>query len=585
MDQRNFFAELKRRNVYKVAVAYAVVGWLLVQIATQVFPFFEIPNWAVRLVVLLIIIGFPIALVIAWAFESTPQGIKRTEAADAAGQHSRGKAWIYVVVIGAALSIGLFFLGRYTAGNNSSASPTALPEKSIAVLPFDNQNRDPDSDYLCDGIPESIINSLSELPKLRVMSRNSAFHYKGKDVDAQTVAKQLKVQTVLTGRLRQLGDALSINVELIDGQDNSQIWGQQYNRKVTDVFAVQEEIANQVSEKLRLKLTGAERQQLSKRPTENLKAFQYYMQARSSIHRGARDDMLAAVRYCEDAIREDSNYALAYAGLADAYAYLGARAYIAPIEGRRKAEEAARKALSLDDHLAEAHAALGQAHIYFTPSNFVLGDQELRRAIELSPSFAFAHFFLGLSLVRQGRFDDGLAEFLKARELDPLASDIARGVAIPYYLKRDYVRALDLLRQANELGPPFSHTWEIGAYIQNGKADEALARLDEAKRNRKDDPILIYSTGIAFAAQNKRAEAFQVIKQLEAMSGTELAQAQYIARIYAALNEKEMALTWLDRGLATGAIGFFYKDDPMWDSIRSDPRFESLMQKAFPKNQ
>jgi serine/threonine-protein kinase len=390
---------------------------------------------------------------------------------------------------------------------------------------------------------------------------------------------------VLTGRLRQLGDALSINVELIDGQNNSQIWGQQYNRKVADVFAVQEEIANQVSEKLRLKLTGAERQQLSRRPTDNLKAFRYYMQARSFIHRGARDDMLTAVRYCEDAIREDSNYALAYAGLADAYAYLGARAYIAPIQGRRKAEEAARKALSLDDHLAEAHAALGQANIYFTPSNFLLGDQELRRAIELSPSFAFAHFFLGLSLVRQARFDDGLIEFLKARELDPLASDIARGVAIPYYLKRDYPRALELLRQAKDLGPPFSHTWEIGAYIQNGKVDEALALLDEAKRDRKDDSILIYSTGIAFAAQNKRAEALQVIKQLEGMSGTELAQAQYIARIYAALNEKEMALTWLDRGLATGAIGFFYKDDPMWDSIRNDPRFESLMQKAFPKNQ
>jgi TolB-like protein/Tfp pilus assembly protein PilF len=479
----------------------------------------------------------------------------------------------------AAIGGGIIMLSR-TRGPSTLAS-----EKSIAVLPFYNQNHDPEADYLCDGIPESIINSLSELPKLKVMSRNSVFHYKGKETDAETVARELKVHTVLSGRVRQRGDDLTIGVELINAQDNSQMWGQQYNRKLADVFAVQEEIAKEISDKLSLKLNGAERQQLAKRPTENLKAFQYYMQGRSYVHRGARDDMLTAVRYCEDAIREDSNYALAYAGLADAYSYLGARGYIAPIEGRRKAEEAARKAISLDENLAEAHAALGQVYIYFTPSNFVRGDQELRRAIELSPSFAFAHLFLGLSLVRQGRFDDGLAEFLKARELDPLASDIARGVAIPYYLKRDYPRALELLRQAKDLGPPFSHTWEIGAYIQNGKVDEALARLDEAKRNRKDDPILIYSTGIAFAAQNKRAEAFQVIKQLEGMSGTELAQAQYIARIYAALNEKEMALTWLDRGLATGAIGFFYKDDPMWDSIRSDPRFESLMQKAFPKNQ
>jgi serine/threonine-protein kinase len=581
MSEGNFFAELKRRNVYKVAVAYAVVGWLLVQIATQVFPFFEIPNWGVRLIVLAIVIGFPIALVIAWAFESTPQGIKRTEAADAAGEHSHGKTWIYVAVIGAALSIGLFFLGRYTVGNNSSASPTALPEKSIAVLPFDNQNRDPNTDYLCDGIPESIINSLSELPKLRVMSRNSAFHYKGKDVDAQTVAKQLKVQTVLIGRLRQLGDALSINVELIDGQDNSQIWGQQYNRKVADVFAVQEEIANQVSDKLRLKLTGAERQALSKRPTENLKAFQYYIQARSYVHRGAGDDMLKAVRYCEDAIKEDPNYALAYAGLADAYAYLGARSYIAPIEGRRKAEEAARKALALDENLAEAHAALGQVYVYFSPSNFVLGDQEIRRAIEISPSFAFAHFFLGLSLSRQGRLDESLQEYLTARGLDPMASDIARGVAIPYYLKRDYAKALELLRQSNDFGPPFSHTWEIGAYIQNRQFGEALAELEKAERERKDDPIVIYSKGMLYAAQDKRDEALQVIKKLQAMSGPDLAEAQYIARIYAALNDKEPALTWLERGLATGAIGFFYKDDPMWDSIRSEPRFQEIVQKVI----
>ena len=279
MNLPNFFAELKRRNVYKVAIAYGVVAWLFVQVATQVFPFFEIPNWIVRLVVLLGVIGFPIALVIAWAFELTPEGLKRTEVADAAYEHSRSRTWIYVVVIAGFISIGLFFLGRYTA-RTSKAQLSELPAKSIAVLPFDNQNRDPDTDYLSDGIPESIINSLSQLPNLKVMSRNSVFHYKGKDADAQAVAKELKVQAVLTGRMTQRGDGLSISVELINAQDNSQIWGQQYNRKLADVFAMQEEIAKEISEKLRLKLTGAERQQLAKRPTENLKAFQYYMQGR-----------------------------------------------------------------------------------------------------------------------------------------------------------------------------------------------------------------------------------------------------------------------------------------------------------------
>src|SRR6266567_1324259 len=575
VNPKNFFAELKRRNVYKVAIAYAVVAWLLMQIASQIFPFFEIPNWTVRFVVLLLI-GFPGALILAWAFELTPEGLKRTEFAEELPTKSaRSHAWIYVVIIAGAISVSLFFLGRYTSSRHSAE----LPAKSIAVLPFDNQNRDPDTEYLSDGIPESIINSLSQLPNLKVMSRNSVFHYKGKDTDAQTVAKELKVQAVLTGRMTQRGDGLSISVELINAQDNSEIWGQQYNRKLADVFAIQEEIVKEISEKLRLKLSGAERQQLAKSPTENLKAFQYYMQGRGYISRRTRENLLTAIRYCDKALEEDRNYALAYAGLADAYGTLGAYGYIAPIEGRRKAEEAARKALALDENLAEAHVALGLVYVTFAPSNFPLGDRELRRAIELSPSLALAHSTLGNSLVRQRRLDEGLEEILKARELDPLSSIIARVVALPYYLKRDYARALELLRQANELGPAFTTTWEVGVYIQNQLFNETLAELEKAKRERKNDSILIYDTGLVYAAQGKRVEALQIIKELEEISGASLSQAHWMAKIYAVLNEKEQALLWLESGLATGAIGAFYKDDPVWDPIRSDPRFADLLRR------
>ena len=575
----NFFSELKRRNVYKVAVAYAVVGWLLVQVTTQVFPIFEIPNWALRLIVLAIIIGFPIALVLAWAFELTPEGIKHTEDVDLSDKRaSKKRTWIYVTLIGAALSAALFFVGRLSAPN-SSASPAVLPEKSIAVLPFENQNRDPDTDYLCDGIPESIINSLSELPKLKVMSRNSVFHYKGKEADAQTVGKELKVQTLLTGRVRQRGDSLTIGVELINAQDNSQLWGQQYSRKLADVFAVQEEIAKEVSDKLRLKLTGTEKEQLAKRPTENLKAFQYYMQGRAAAQRRTNADLLASVSYYEKALQEDGKYALAYAGLADAYANLGYYGSIAPIEGRRKAEEAARKALELDDKLAEAHAALGLAYIGFAPSNFSIGDKELRHAIELSPNLAVAHYNLGLSFIRQGRLDEASAELMKARALDPLSSVIARAVVIPYYFKRDYGRAFELLRQANELGPALSATWEIGLFIRSGSIKEAFAEIEKAKEARRNDPLLIYSAGMAYAASGKQAEALQSIQELEAIAGSSLSTAHWIAKIYATLNDKENAFSWLERGLATGALGVFYKDEPVWDPIRDDPRFQELVGK------
>ncbi|HUS09213.1 MAG TPA: FlgO family outer membrane protein, partial [Pyrinomonadaceae bacterium] len=478
------------------------------------------------------------------------------------------------IVVLVALVLAGIGLAAYLHARN-----TEVAIESIAVLPFVNQNNDPNTEYLSDGIPESIINSLSQLPNLKVMSRNSVFHYKGKDMDAQTVAKELKVQAVLTGRVTQRGDGLSINVELINAQDNSQIWGQQYNRKLADVFAVQEEMAREISEKLRVKLSGAERQQLAKHPTENLKAFQYYMQGRSYAQRRTREDINTAIRYCEKALQEDPNYALAYAGLGDSYSQLGVRSYIAPIEGRQKAEEAARKALMLDENLAEAHASLGFAFVAFAPSNFSLGDRELQRAIELSPSLAMAHQYLGISLARQGRFDESLEELLKARELDPLSSIIARQVATPYYFKRDYARALELVQQANELGPAFTTAFEIGVYIQNRKFDEALAELDRAKRNRPNDPILIYDTGMIYAAQGKRAEALQIIKELEAMSGPNLAQAHLIAKICATLNEKEQAFTWLERGLETGAIGPFYKDDPVWDPIRGDPRFADLLRR------
>jgi adenylate cyclase len=578
VNPKNFFAELERRNVYKVAIAYGVVAWLLMQVASQIFPFFEIPNWAVRLVVLLLILGFPIALVLAWAFELTPEGIKLTESADReAAKPSRNRAWIYVVILAAALSVGLFFVSRYTASNQVMTS--VLPEKSIAVLPFDNQNRDPDTDYLSDGIPESIINSLSQLSQLKVMARSAVFQYKGKEVDPRKVGRDLGVRAVLMGRLIQQGNNLTIRTELVNVSDGTELWGQQYNRKLADVFAVQEEIAKEISEKLRLKLTGAEKQQLAKRPTENLKAFQYYMQGRSVSQTNTREDMLAATRYYEKALEEDRNYALAYAGLANAYAGLGALGYIAPIEGRRKAEEAAHKALALDENLGEAHAAAGFSDTVFAPYNFSQGDRELRRAIELSPSLAQPHLFLGISLARQGRMDEAFEECLKARELDPLSSIIARNVGSPYYLKRDYARALELLHQANELGPAFTTTWEVGVYIQNKLFNETLAQLEKAKGERKNDPILIYDAGMIYAAQGKRAEALQVIKELEEISGANLDQGLWIAKIYATLNDKELAFSWLERGLATGAIGSFYKDDPVWDSIRSDPRFADLLRR------
>jgi TolB-like protein/Flp pilus assembly protein TadD len=449
---------------------------------------------------------------------------------------------------------------------------------SIAVLPFANTSGDPNSDFLSDGITESIISSLSQLSQLKVMARATVFQYKGKDVDPRKVGRDLGVRAVLMGRLIRKGDNLAISAELVNVADGTELWGQQYNRKLADVFAVQEAMAKEITEKLRLRLTGTERRQLVRHPTQNLKAFQYYMQGRAYAQRATRESLLEAIRYYEKALEEDGNYALAYAGSADAYGILGGYGYISPQEGRRKSEEAARRACVLDENLAEAHAALGLAYTTFAPYQFSLGDGELRHAIELSPSSTVAHDVLALSLVRQGRLDEALAEYMKARELDPLQASVARGVVLSYYLKRDYARALEPLRQVNELGPHLTTSFEVGVYIQNKLFDEVLAELEKAKRERTNDPSMIYDTGMVYAARGQRAEALQMIKELEDQSGASLSDALWIAKIYATLNYKEQALTWLERGLATGAITYFYKDEWVWDSIRREPRFADLLQ-------
>ena len=455
---------------------------------------------------------------------------------------------------------------------------------SLAVLPFVNAGVDPGSEYLADGITESLINGLSQLPNMKVIARNSVFRYKVNDPqggvpDPQKVAKELDVKAVLIGRVDQRGDDLFVSAELVDARDNSHIWGAQYNRKVADVFAVQEEIAQDISAELRSKLTGELRPEHPKRDTRNLKALEYCMQGRSYVHRRTREDLLMAGSYYQKAVEEDQNYALAYAGLAEVYGNLGARNYISPIEGRNKVEEAAGKALSLDPNLADAHVMMGYARMAFAPYDFANGDREIRRALELSPSLAMGHLYLALSLFRQSRLDEGLTEMLRARELDPFSAIIARQMALYYMLKRDYPRAMQILRQANQSGPPFTTSTEIVVYIQNQLYDEALDLLERESRERKGDPLLICNRGMVYAAQGRRAEALKVVAELEQLSGVDYSQAQCIAKIYAWMKDKELAFVWLKRGLGTGALGVFYRNDPTWDSLRDDPRFSMLLQR------
>ena len=421
MSERNFFAELKRRNVYKVAVAYGVVAWLLMQVASQIFPFFDIPNWVVRLVVLLLIIGFPVALIIAWAFEVTPEGIKRTEAADAAGQRSRGVTWIYVVLIGVALSVGLFFVGRFTAGHATprlSEAATAIPEKSIAVLPLVNESGDPKDEYFSDGLSEELIAALAQISGLKVIGRSSSFRFKDRKEEPKKIGEKLGVSTLLDGTVRKQGDRVRIVAALVNTTDGIQLWTRTFDRELKDIFAVQQEIAKAVAESLKVKLFGTQ-ENPSQIATNNVEAHNAYLQGHFHFLRRNVDDYGKAISYFDRALELDPNYALAYAERAEAWTMIG------DLTGQRptaypKARSDAERAVAIAPGLAEARAALGWVR-FFGEWKFADGLSELKRAKELSPTNPTANDLLARVIVYLGRIDEAERQAREAVELDPLS--------------------------------------------------------------------------------------------------------------------------------------------------------------------
>src|SRR6266480_4840190 len=407
MNQRDFLSELKRRNVYKVAVAYAVVAWLLIQVATQVFPFLEISNWAIRLVIFVTALGFPVALIIAWAFELTPEGIKRTETADAAQQHSRGGVWIAVVLIAATLSLGLFFLGRYTAGTApprlSESATASNPQKSIAVLPLVNTSGDPSNEYFSDGLSEELIAVLAKIPELKVIGRSSSFFFKGKPGDSAAIGQKLGVANLIEGSVRKQGDRVRIVAELISATDGRSIWSETYDRELKDVFAVQEEIAKAVAEQMKVRLLGEKTRSDAVPSNQNPAAHNAILQSDFYFQHQTAESIQKAISFAQEAVRLDPNYALAYAKLSQAW-----RQYAASfaVEDGLKAYEEARRAtdhaINLAPDLVEARMAVGL--LAMNPGlDFPAGEKEFRHVLQSSPNNAAAKNGLCLSLLAQGR--------------------------------------------------------------------------------------------------------------------------------------------------------------------------------------
>src|SRR6184192_285593 len=586
----NFFAELKRRNVYKVAVAYAIVGWLLVQVATQVFPFFEIPNWAVRLIVLLIVIGFPIALVIAWAFELTPEGLKRTEVADAApAPRSPHRAWIYVVVIGGFWSIGLFFLGRYTVSRPPTdgrprATAGSLPAKSIAVLPFDNLSEEKGNAFFAEGVQDEILTRLAKVADLKVISRTSTQRFKAVPSDLREIAKQLGVMNILEGSVQKANDQVRVNVQLINALTDAHLWADTYDRKLIDIFSVESEIAKTIADTLQAKLTGSEKTAIAKAPTANTEAYELYHKGRSLWEKRSGDNIPKAIAFYEQAIARDPNYALAYAGLSSAYIILPFWAGVDRLDASSKAKEAALKALRLDPNLAEAHLALGKV-LFFSEIDLPGALREYQRAIELKPNDATAHHWLGNdALSSLGRFEEAIAQGKRAVELDPLSPVINTDFGTTFYYAHRYDDSVRQLRKTLEIDPTsFYAHFNLGIALQAaGDLSGAITEYEKAKQLGDNIYVSMLCAQAKAHAGDKDA-ALRMLSDLDKVSQQREVVGYLRALLYLSLNNKDEALRWLEQDLKErdGSNISWIKVDPLLDPLHGDPRFEALVQKVI----
>ncbi len=458
---------------------------------------------------------------------------------------------------------------------------------SLAILPFSYVSSDPqlmtnpDREYLSDGLTESVINNLSQLTSLKVIARSSVFRYKGKDRDAQAIGRELNVRAVLVGQIKQEGDELTITVELMDVQGNRSIWGDTYQRKTADIQTVQKEIARNVSEKLRLKLTGADQTQLAKTYTQSGEAYEAYLKGRYHWNKRTEEGFKQATGFFQDAIIKDPNYALAYTGLADCYTLRSDYGFLAPKEGYALAKGAVTLALKYDDSLAEAHTSLASIKAV-TDWDWQGAENEYRRAIELNPNYPTAHHWYAAQLLLQGRLDQALQEIKKAQQLDPLSLGINKDFAVILLYARDYDRAMEQCRKTLEIEPQFGvmFTYIAQIFELKQKYPEATAELEKAHAAAPEDSEITYALGQAYALIGKKDEALKISNELNQPAKQNVFLPKEAAYLYVLLGEKEQAVTILQKAAEDHYLPVAeVKMDPRLDELRKDPRVVEILQK------
>jgi serine/threonine protein kinase/Flp pilus assembly protein TadD len=485
-------------------------------------------------------------------------------------QHKLAAAIALLVLVTGAVGLSIYLHARNTE----------VAIESIAVLPFQNRSTEPDSEYLSDGLAESLIYRLSQLPNLKVSPTSTVFRYKGKEIDPVKVGQELGVSAVLSGRIVQRGDQLTISAELVDVRNNRLLWGEQYDRKLSDLLQTQREIALEIVEKLKLKVSGEEKV-LAKHYTESNEAYQLYLKGRFYWNKRTSESIKKSIEYFNQAIEKDPSFALAYAGLADSYVVSANP--LPPREAMPKAKAAAMRALELDETLAEAHTSLARVLAVYD-WDWTGAEKEFRRAIELNPRYAIAHQWYGDYFEVTGRHNESIAEERRAVELDPLSLTISFELGTAFYYARNYDQAIEQFQKTLELDPNFPAVYAFlpAAYEQKGMYDEAIAGFQKGitPRGRSEWPMTVPGLGHVYAVSGKKGDARTVLNELKQLSGQEYVPAYGIALIYAGLGEKDQAFAWLEKAYEEHSFKMAWlKVEPRWDSLRSDPRFAALVRR------